>query len=622
MSAEKIPTPSTEMLPVADLRNMDRFTSLPESEADRLIYKERAAIDNERREAIRSHLSLNTTEFDRQGGNSNPQRKPRIETFDAKAELDRLKKLSKEERKTEIAKYKKTLQEQREAMTEFRNDVEQTLTAHPDTPKDELFKKLDKYQKRHRFTSQERTIVGSLLTDFQTNRKKVLDLRDQFDDDRLLVNHVTEKNFEEGADLRVEVGPMNITIFASEAELDIFDPEGKRKDLAPDGTGIPKESVRHGVSFRNADGIPVIVVNKESPELQATIAHEQQHVINKLFRGKFDKEISTTEQRIFLADYEQETDSEKKDVLLTNFMKARRHNAYNRVKDEMFAFLTQSPFPADNLKKWFNPGAGYLYDYLQPIRDADNGDDKYKKLSDQILIKEYKEQVIKAITIVEDLTKIYKPKEIIALLSDVPLEDWSKAAARIYQEKLKDPEIKAGKTPESEPGKSVEDIKNNENFKTKEGDPVNPGGKKIEGKDGHESKGKQGGHEKGHKGGHGEKSKTRKVLEDVGIFGGSILAAGSVEFLLAPAFINAIGAAPFVNAGLAGLGLSAGWFGVGSMLALSFGFTLLGNLISGWAKDNPIKEFMGRLGLKGGGGGGGGGAPKAKAASGGGGDHH
>ncbi len=617
MSVEKAPISSKESLgtslatsekanrlPAADLRDA-AYTNTSYRDED--ISREIARIDAER-----ESLRLGLEAYGR--SSTTPPvaiEAPSAEPFIAKQRLKSIRDLpsgtteERAERRKTLTEFKKTLQEQREAMAAYRNDVEKILLSNPDAPTPELLRKLDEYEKKHRFSPEERQVVTRLFTNYKDAREKAKELRNSISDDRELVRSVTGVEVPQGKNVEVVLGPMNIVINTDQETAQLLY-GGYRRDVFE----------VNGFKSLSPDGVYFTVINKDSPEAKTILEHEQQHVINDLFQKEFEKDTEIVRLELN-GKYRRETDPVKKKETAIELMNSSNKWAYERAKDEIFATLTDPAWLNSRLRPLLKPNNGSPYDYLKAMRELQGNDPLWNSLSEEIMVKEYSETVDKAVTIASDLTRILAPKEIIALLADEPLERWSIAASRIYQEKLHDATIKA---------KEVKDIKERLDKIAEGREGAEQKGESYEKHDAHDAKnthtgshghGKHGHESHGH-GGHGHALSAK----DYGILGGAIAAAGLGEWAVT-SIIMASPVGPLIPASLAAVGLPVtGFWGGALVWSGAIGVAMLGgSLLYAFWKYKDV--LWGELSKAAGGSGGGGSkpAPKKAAGGGGGGDH-
>jgi hypothetical protein len=354
--------------------------------------------------------------------------------FRAKDELDRIRGLSREERKTAMSEFKAKLMAQREAWASSRVRIERVLEKNPDTPKEEITKLFAE-------SPEERELAEEILDQYYIARAQTLEARALYPNNIDLVNHLTGLSFPHTAAFDIKINQMAIDIYASSEDADEI-------------YGIKNAGI-NGFAKTSSEGVYYSIINKSSSDPEGTARHELQHQKNNLFGDIFKElNISREARKTFNSIYENDSSNqEDKKAALETYFPSLRAFAYDLAKDEIFAMMTNNKFSPNEMASFFKANSGYSHDYLKVYREDYLEDPLWQEVSDQILVKEYEKVISTACLIVDDLSKFYKTEEIIALLTDIPLERWSIEAARIYQEKTNRSRIEKLLNPEGSPNK-------------------------------------------------------------------------------------------------------------------------------------------------------------------------
>ena len=338
------------------------------------------------------------------------------------------------EHKEKLAEYKKNLLKQQEALAQSRIEIEKVLKKDPDKPKAEVLGILGSDEYKEYFPPENKALAEEFLDRYYAARKKVLDLHKRIPDEKELAKYLTGVDFPDTSKFAVRTGPMSLEIFADAADVQKAFEHNKGR----------KQSPVDGFAGTTPDGVNYSFISKGSVDMMTTVAHEQQHQTNKIFKETYRRTADQTELDSLELTYDAESDPEKKKELLRKSFTISRKAAYDRLKDELFAIVADSS-SFDSTENLFKSGSVHeFYDYLKPIREKNPGDPVWKEVSDKMLVEEYSQVMHNAVEIVKDLQRDYSPAEVIAMLTEVPLEHWTKRTARIYQEKLGNPEIKEG----------------------------------------------------------------------------------------------------------------------------------------------------------------------------------
>ncbi|MBI4096774.1 MAG: hypothetical protein HY425_03610 [Candidatus Levybacteria bacterium] len=392
------------------------------------------------------------------------QRVPPIEgLFNPDEEVQRLWLVPKEQRKDALIVFKDTLSRQREAWALCRTTIEEKIEANPDIPKQELVGIIGQFASSYGFAGSHISTAERLIDDYIVQHKRVREIREEYPDDVKLVNRLTKMKFNtaDAKDFDVKVGPMSIEISCS----------GFNADRIYGGSKDPVVGSRYGgFASQSRDKKPVyyLVINKdfiENPAFYSIIVpHEREHQKNKILSPKlygqsgvradvrerlnwgtigflrhqigerllgFERKL---EDEVF-ERYESTKNPEEKAFLLGEYMRLRRENALNNVKDEIIAMKKEPNFTREAYNIFLKQDGG-AYDYLKYLRDWDKkkGDPLWQETSKRVFIDEYRDIIDSAIAAFDRLKgEGYSQAEIIAALSDKRLSEWSKTVRRLSE---------------------------------------------------------------------------------------------------------------------------------------------------------------------------------------------
>lgn len=366
---------------------------------------------------------------------------PPIEgVFSPEDELAKIKSLPREQRKEAIGTFKENLARQREALAACRVFIERTIEFNHDIPREKLTGLVERFSTQYGFDNKQKQITEQLIDGYYENHQKVLEIRQQFTDDRELVNELTGVNFGENEKVDVSVGPMTIDIDADGFNSGRLYERADKPVIGFKYGGFASQSVGENPTY-------YVVINKDKwiswvgygdPSGQNRRKHEYEHQKNKLFRAVFEHKNAPTE----LVGYVGEQDPETKKVILEDFFSSSRTAALEQTKDEITASLYDRALPTlqNQLKEFFFSGKG-AYDYLGYLRNWEEFKDDpfYQETAQRMLVQEYRTIVEGAVSSYSELVNKsgYSTQEVTALLTDKPMVDWSKIVRRLLEQKEK-----------------------------------------------------------------------------------------------------------------------------------------------------------------------------------------
>lgn len=356
--------------------------------------------------------------------------------FSPEQELARIRNLPKIEKRKALANFKDKLVKQKEAWANCRIFIERSIEFDNNVPKDKLMRIIEQFGERYSFTDKQKKTTEELIDGYYANRKKALEARKLYPDNLILVNILTGLNFDNNTNFEVSVGPMFVEISADDPEAEeIYNRLGATIPLSPH-TGFSAKSVQE-------DPIMIIVLRKDSlskpnpfENPKSVVAHEIEHLKNRLFREIFDQHITPAEKNHILKLYESEKDPQIKEKILETFFRLEMREALQRAKDEIIAMKKDR---RPHSYAIFSEQEDSTYDYLAPIKNWElkKDNEMWQKTSKKILIDEYKRIIESAVEAFNSLTDSgrYSREEAIALFADKSLTDWPKTAKRLLGER-------------------------------------------------------------------------------------------------------------------------------------------------------------------------------------------
>lgn len=359
------------------------------------------------------------------------------ETFSPEEELVKLRSLPKEERREALKVFKQRWATQRRAWGECKRFIERSIEFNPDVPRDTLVGLIDQFGGYYGFSRKQRKIAEQLIDAYYEHRRRVLELREKYQDDIELVRELTGVDLDKDADVRVTVGPMMI----------IIETDGRnagrlyyklRNTSAPFGyAGITR-------SFRS---VYYVVINRDwwvkwiryaDPTGKRARRHEYEHLKYVLFRRVFESQVGKKDGVGLYWRYIDEKDPEIKRAILEDYFRAERARALEQVKGEIAACLPERYLWELRLKLDLFFKEGTPYDYLYHVRGygLTSGDRLYQELSQKMLVEEYRDIVEKAVKALVRLKKEgkYSASEAVTLLIDKPLTQWPKTVRRLLEQ--------------------------------------------------------------------------------------------------------------------------------------------------------------------------------------------
>ena len=356
--------------------------------------------------------------------------------FSPTRELSKIRQAPRNEQKAALDTYKAKLIQQRKALARCRVFVERSIEFDPDVAKEKLDQWISKFSLRYGFAPEQKEIAERTVEEYYAARSRMLTLRAQIPDDHLLASELTGISVDKDVPLHVLIGPMTIDMITDAHTASKMLVRSETADNVNGLGGLAGESEKY-------PGIYYTVLKKSQPFRRRNLAHERQHITNRLFRPFFDRKTIAAENKVLWDRYEQEEDGDIKRELLEEFLGEARGLALNKAKDEIFAMKREGGLkgsPLLNLSRDILIRHGGLYDYLAPWRNFTPEKDAplYREVANKILGKEYVKIIEKALEAFDILLKSsYATDEVIALLTDKTLPEWPKTARRLTEGKEK-----------------------------------------------------------------------------------------------------------------------------------------------------------------------------------------
>ncbi|MEK7608139.1 MAG: hypothetical protein AAB495_01000, partial [Patescibacteria group bacterium] len=334
--------------------------------------------------------------------------------------------------------------EKKEALAACRVFVEKSIEINHETPKEELMELVSIFAERYGFTEDQAKTAENLIDQYYENRKRVLEVRQQFPDDRDLASRLTGFNFGEVENVSASVGPMGIEIETDERVVSQVFAGLHKKGQVSDfiAGGFASSAI-----LAQKDGaveIPYIFIANYPSEVlrlpgKSIRRHEREHVKNRLFELTFGHIAERDLTRQLPREGIKIADQETKKFLLENYLLGKRLCALESTKDEILAKLQSMTLKelSDQLPDLFFSKGGGPYDYLSEIREDEElaDDPMWRELVNKILVSEYEGIVSNAMWSFIELVKTggYSVEEAIALLTDKPLSEWQKTLWRLRE---------------------------------------------------------------------------------------------------------------------------------------------------------------------------------------------
>lgn len=385
------------------------------------------------------------------------------------------------QRPQKLEVFKEHLFANKSALSKTIQDLTHFVRYYPDATDNQLKDYFQHMPGQAYLTSDQKEIIQIGLGIYQQRHKAIKDLRKQFPDDEEGDKALFSALFGKAPKGEIEVKQGPITLYFRCHNEDDFalihsgafnigqEPNEMQKSKAKQFKGVL-------IYYKAIPALKDSITAENSSDLSSygsneVFMHEEQHSILRLFQDAYteylkhqDPKYSTAKTVEKLALFEtpdikdiismitQVKDQRTALKLLYNLLRQeRRQIEESSVKDEILAFIKQGIANRDINYYLTQPASeNGLYDFFDEntrqnlIIELTQGLDTslspaISKAVDDVFVKEYQEQILPACqTAVIALQKNgFSKEDIVSLLINEPLEDWSKAVERFLAEKAK-----------------------------------------------------------------------------------------------------------------------------------------------------------------------------------------
>ncbi len=338
--------------------------------------------------------------------------------FCPQKEIQKIKKLSRQERKEALNIFKNKLERQRDGWASCRVFLERIIEFDNDPPRDYLLEWVHLFGKNYGFTESHYNLTEKIIDAFYKEREKCLEFLNRYHDNLHKAASKLTRTKLNKEEIDVTAGPVSINITADGKE---YNKINEKEKLSRDTLGFFKTDLFTEIGY---------AVIKGGRESKKTKTHEEEHAKNRLLFRFLHGEGDVATEKIFLEiDLKKEKDEEKREKIFKKYIKLFQREALLRAKSEITARKRDGS--EINSSLFFNVPA---YDYLKNIK-AEYGGKKEGELINKILVEEYREILNKAIWAFNALEMHgHKTDKVIAFFTDKNLEEWSKTAQDIIKE--------------------------------------------------------------------------------------------------------------------------------------------------------------------------------------------
>lgn len=385
--------------------------------------------------------------------------------FSPPSEMKALHSAPKNERKEKVVEFKDKLVRQFLAIGLCRVAVEEALVDKPDMTTDQIMEIVHQFGEHYGFTSEHYEGAQHRAEKYVEARQKALETREKFPDDSDLIDHLTGVRLDstegeikiEGCVVKIKTNKVNAKgiienlgdRFTSMSLACYGFINGIHLIIIPEGTDI-ETTVSKVHEKQHASKRQETIATNASPEisplarkvLEGGITGFIKHrILGKIFR--FERNWEHELRNAFTK--EKEPDLER--LLLTEYLKLRRRQAYGQAADEILAIRMGESRVAN--RPGFSPESHRLftkrdegpYDYLATIRKFTPHKQKelYRELVDKLLIEEYETTIQRAMKAFDQLAQKSEltTATVVGIFMDKPLPKWEKVARRILQQQGK-----------------------------------------------------------------------------------------------------------------------------------------------------------------------------------------
>lgn len=340
--------------------------------------------------------------------------------------LTEIPRLPNEKRGVMLEVFKDKLGRQRQAYTQCRLLVERCIEYNPDVPRKTLAKIADFFGAQYGFPASASAAINELIDDYGHRHQKTHRIRQQMRNDDSLVYELTGVSVF-GRPVSVREGPISIDILTDRAT---------GEEMLRKNGGDPTQMKTGGfMTERNGVFYTVTINDGKSGRVALNVGrialHETEHAKNKMFRRKFDQDFSSllTHASNLFVRIPTETDPAVRVALRTEELRAVRDDALANARDELLAMAKGGQSYFDR----FYAKDGNPYDYLQSFRTHYYADPDYAEIAHEILVGEYERVIADGVSALKGLCAGRSANEVVALLTDMPLNRWPNVARRMIE---------------------------------------------------------------------------------------------------------------------------------------------------------------------------------------------
>lgn len=372
------------------------------------------------------------------------------EVFDPRLELEKIKKLPREEKREALDEYKEKLAEQKEGLADLQKILIKKIRENPDLPWAEGKEVIEEMARVHKMTEAQKDYAKRIFGNYRSRHQKIKEVRKKYSDDKELYKAAFGKEPE--GKVEIIEGPMTLyfrcydtkdyaliyrLVFLLNRELTEEDIEAANLS---GGASVPYSLIPE------LEGAVIVENSQKTPvtHIFGTYSHEEQHVINKFFQEE--------ETRASLGRFKFK-DPERARLLFTRYFRLLREPAEDRAKDEILAYLKNGTSVESILRKLTKAEKeGGIYDYLKIIKERSVEEvlshfqkkPEYLQIgqiaASEVLEKEYVDLLKQGLEAFGKLTKEigYSTDRAMALLITEPLIKWPKVVRRLHEQSEKE----------------------------------------------------------------------------------------------------------------------------------------------------------------------------------------
>lgn len=321
--------------------------------------------------------------------------------------------------------------QQKLALGQCRVFIARYIAFNPDLSKEKLMGVVQMFAQAYAFTKENMQSAEEAIDLYLTYREKSQWAVRTFATNRSLVQYLTGYTLGPTENVEISLGLMEIDILADGTLTQRLSAAVEKIDTGrPTNFAFEKGGVRYTVIIKQ-------------PGQESSLAHEHQHGENNLSQQVFYKQFLLDALNVELAVlyrvYRAEPNAEKKAQTLMRYFALKKQWACLQFADELFA-MKKDRDPYRNIAEsvFFNEETSY--DYLAGHRDElgplGEDDDQWNAMREQVLVREYRRDVVLAIEAFERMERGGMTREeIIALLIDQPVASWPELARRALRPK-------------------------------------------------------------------------------------------------------------------------------------------------------------------------------------------